>query len=378
MGGKRGPRKPGQIIQRSANSYTVRVYAGRDENGKRDYINHTVRGTRKQAERELTKLLRDQDLGVLIEPSRKTLNEYLDEWLQAAVKARVRERTYEDYRWMMDRYVRPVLGGRKLAKITPVEVQKLYTDMLARELAPRTIRYCHTVLSNAFKQAVKWRMLPGNPCDAVDLPQQAKSEMQAMSESEAAKFTEAVEASPWRVLFITLLTTGLRPSEAAGLKWEDLDLAGARLTVRRTLTRRKGEWRYGAPKRGNGRTIDLPQGTVRLLADQPRRGELVFTSIDGEPAHMGHIAKSPFKDAVKRAGIKKSLRLYDLRHTHATLLLLAGVHPKIVSERLGHSSIQITLDTYSHVLPGMGKESAEKLDAMLFGRAEEPPAVGAN
>lgn len=210
-------------------------------------------------------------------------------------------------------------------------------------------------------------MLPFNPADAVDLPKQERKEMRAMNQDEAQRFLETVAGTRWEVLFTTLLTTGLRPSEAMALKWGDIDLGAGQLSVRRTVKRVKGVWVYEEPKtKSSRRLIELPMGTVQALVGLQQDYELVFTNGLGEPINIYTVIEHHFKPVLKRIGLPKEVRLYDLRHTHAALLLLAGVHPKIVSERLGHSSIQITLDTYSHVLPTMQKETAAKLDAMLF------------
>ena len=379
MGGKK-ERKPGQIIERGPNRFLLRIYVGRGKDRKRKYASHTVHGTKTQAQKELTRLLHDRNNNRLVAPYRKTLNEFLDEWLELKANGKTRQRTREDYAAILTRYVRPALGHQRLQKVTHDDVQRLYNSMNAAGLAPRTVRYCHAVLRMALQWGVKRHWIGTNPCVDAELPEQkANKEMQAMSEAEAGRFMVAAESDEWYALFVLLLTTGMRPSEAAGLKWDDLDLAGARLTIRRTLKYRNGEWQFDKPKTDkSARTIDLPAGTVQILANLPRTGELVFTAADGKPAHMANIARANFQQVVKRAGIVKPLRMYDLRHTHATLQLLAGVHVKIVSERLGHSTVTITLDTYSHVLPGMGKVAADTMDAMLFKAPVERPAVGPN
>ena len=145
----------GQIIKRGERTFLVRVYLGRDENGKRKYLNHTVHGTKKDAQAYLNQVLRDRDLGVFVEPSKKTLNEYLDEWLETAVKPRVRERTYQDYCSLLDRYIRPALGSRPLSQIGPMEIQKVYGQLTDNGLSPRTVRYAHGVLRDALQQAVR-------------------------------------------------------------------------------------------------------------------------------------------------------------------------------------------------------------------------------
>ncbi len=208
----------GQIIKRGERNFVVRIFTGRDASGKRQYLNRTLKGSKKDAQALLNKLLRDKDMGTLTEPSRTSLNDYLDHWLETAVKPRVRERTYEDYKGLARRYIRGPLGDRLLTQLTPVELQKLYGDLLNRPLAPRTVRYCHTVLHNALGQAVKWRMISQNPALYVDLPRKQHREMHAMTEAEAGRFLAAAASEEDHALFALLLTTGLRPSEALGLK----------------------------------------------------------------------------------------------------------------------------------------------------------------
>lgn len=165
----------------------------------------------------------------------------------------------------------------------------------------------------------------------------------------------------------TLLGTGLRPSEAAGLRWSDVDLVGRRLHVQRTASKIDGVWKFNPPKTAKGRRqIDLPDGLVSLLADQLRDGDIVFTNFSGEPYSQRTLVEHHFKPALKRAELPVDLRLYDLRHTHSSPLLLAGVHPKVVSERLGHSTVQITLDTYSHVLPSLQRDASDVVGCMLW------------
>ncbi len=357
----------GQIIERGKNKWLVRIDLGRDAVGKRQRHNRTVHGTKKDAQAVLNKLLRDKDMGLLSEAGRTSFGSYLEHWLETAARPRLRARTFEEYSAQLSRYVRPELDSLKLEQVTPVVIQKLYTGMLGRKLSARTVRLTHAILRNALQQAVRWRMLPFNPADAVDLPKQERQEMRAMNREEAQRFMETVAGTRWAVLFTVLLTTGLRPSEALALRWGDIDLGAAQLSVRRTVKRVKGVWIYEEPKtKSSRRLIELPMGTVRALAGLERDGELVFTNGLGEPVNIYTVVEHHFKSALKRVGLPREIRLYDLRHTHATLLLLAGEHPKIVSERLGHSSIQITLDTYSHVLPTMQKGTAAKLDAMLF------------
>lgn len=377
----------GQIFQQAEDSWTVRVYLGRDPGtGKRRYLNRTVRGRKKDAQRVLNDLLHAKDMGRLIEPSRMTLNEYLDEWLEVSARQRLRVRTFKEYRLQLDRYVRPALGSRRLMELSTPIIQRRYTEMLAQGLSARTVQLTHAILRRALQVAVQWDKLPYNPAAGVELPTTTKRRadgngeiidddskpLQVMTEVQAERFLRVVVGDRWGVLLTLLLTTGLRPSEAIALKWTDLDPAARTLQVARTLKQVDGRWVFEPPKtKHSRRQVALPLGTVRSLSTLPRAGELMFMSDAGKPVGLRSVIENHYKPLLKRAGIDTDLRLYDLRHTHATLLLLAGVNIKVVSERLGHASVTITLNTYSHVLPTMQRESAAKLDAMLFRDEEE-------
>ena len=371
-------RKSGQIIQKGDRKFTVRVYMGTDGNGKRKYLNHTVKGTKKDAQAVLNKFLRDKDLGVLIEPSSQTLNDYLDYWLEVSVKPKTREKTYCEYKGSLNRYIKPVLGNEKLGKVNTLSIQKIYTDMSERGLAFSTISYVHVVLREALKQAVNWQMLSRNVADYVNLPKRSGNYKACpMSQEEVSKFRVAAKSSKWYILFELLLGTGLRPSEALGLTWRNVNLDKGVLMVTQKLSRQsKYKWSLDDPKSAKSRrSVTLPASLVTFLTQHKhKQGELgvdnphnlVFPSIDGEPVDGNCVSQQVFKPLIKKAGLSKSIRLYDLRHTHATLALMAGIHPKIVSERLGHSSIKITLDTYSHVLQNIQEESTQKLESVLY------------
>ena len=372
----------GQIIERGKNKYLVRIYLG-IESGKRKYHNKTIHGNKKDAEKYLTKALRERDLGTFVEPSKETVAEYMDKWLETVVKARVREKTHRDYGDRIRLYIKPALGELKLHQVTPEKIQELYNKMLDDGLSPRTVRYAHTILRNALQQAIKWGKLYRNPAELVDLPRQKKEEMKTLSPAEAVRFMEVVVYSPWKALFSLLLTSGMRPGEALGLKWNDIDFDNKRVTINRSLTRTRGKkWVLEEPKTARSRrTIplsltvmqDLKEHRANQAAQKLKNKKknkyndqsFIFAAENGEPMNDNNILKRYFKPLLETAGLP-DIRLYDLRHTCATLLLSAGENPKVVSERLGHASITLTLDTYSHVLPNMQEAAAEKLEGILF------------
>lgn len=230
----------------------------------------------------------------------------------------------------------------------------------------------------ALEQAIRWGMIQHNPAQQVDLPRKRREELSPLSPEEARRFLSVAEDNRHGVLFELMLTTGLRPGETLGLKWGDIDLENERLRVQRTLVPSSG---FEEPKTPQARrTIPLLQSTVQALrrhrkqqAEEKLRAgpeyqdrELVFAGDVGQPLEHRNLVRRYFKPLLREAGLPETLRLYDLRHTCATLLLAAGGNPKIVSERLGHASVTMTLDTYSHVLPDMQQSAVKRLNALLY------------
>lgn len=374
-------RRTGQITKRG-NSWRVFVFVGRDENGKRRYDTQTVKGTKKDAQKKLNEMLRDADLGLLGDARKQTLNEYLDTWLETIAKPRLQYRTFQDYGDLMRRYVREPLGNIKLADFKSLHIQKLYGQMQKKGLSARIVRYTHAVLRSALQHAVKVNMLPRNEAQLVQLPKQTSKEMDVLNQDEVVAFLDALQGNRFATMFSFALATGCRPEEFYALQWKDIDFEKGTAIIRRALiTHRKGGgWHFSEPKtKQSRRTIPLPVSTIKELRNHRRRQleaklklgtawnnfDLVFASEIGTPLNPPNVTRA-FKKALQKADIRTSIRLYDLRHTTATLLLQAGVNPKVVSERLGHSTIVLTLDVYSHVLPGMQEAATEQLEGLIF------------
>jgi integrase len=371
----------GQITKRGE-SWTVRIFLGRDSKGKRRYFNKTIHGSKKDAQKYLTAKLREKDLGVFIEPASIGLTEYLDKWLLESAKPRLAQRTFENYEYLLKLYVREKLGNRKLCDIKPFDIQKLYNQMTESKLSARTVRYVHAILTSAFSQAVKWQMLSINPCNVVDLPRQQKNEMKAFSQEQAKRFLEVAKTDKYGLIFAFALASGMRPEEYLALKWSDIDFEKCTATVQRTLIWQKGGgWYFGEPKTAKSRrTVPMPESLFAKLKTHKKqqaeqiiglgqsyeRNNLVFAGEIGQPIYLANLRQRHFHKILEKAELI-GFRLYDLRHTMATLLLAEGINPKIVSERLGHASVVLTLDTYSHVLPDMQKDATSKLGLVLFG-----------
>lgn len=339
--------------------------------------------TRADVSEKLTEALADRNGGLVFDAGKMTVGEYLDRWLADSARGTVRKSTYDSYKRQLRRYVHPALGYLALKKLTELHIQGLYRSMQDRGLSARTVRYTHAVLRRALKQAVRWKYIPRNPCDDADPPKVQRDEMLPLDREQARRFLEAAEKSGpdgeparFHALYVLALHIGMRPGELLALKWEDVDLEAGVLSINRTLSM-AGE--FTAPKTAKSRRrIRLTAGSIAALkAHRKRQLEermrlsslwrdhgLVFPSTVGTPLNHRNLARS-FKDLLKRASLPESTRLYDLRHTCATLLLARNVHPKYVQELLGHASITLTLDTYSHVLPGMDGGAASAMDEAL-------------
>jgi len=369
-------RKVGQIIARGERRWLIRVYLGRDdETNKRNYHNRTIHGSIREAQAYLTRKLRERDLGRDLEGAKITLNEYLDRWLETAVRPRVRAKTFQDYQGMLRRYVRPILGERVLAGMRPLDLQSMYHQVSERGLSARTVRYTHVVVKSAMQQAVRWRLLLENPADGLKVPQQPRNEMRALTVDQARMLLKAAQGTKYGPVLAVALTTGMRPSEYLGLKWQDIDWARQTVSIVRSIQRLNGKRCFSDTKRSRSRRpIKLQSWIVALLRDLQAKGsaydfyaegrDLIFRTASGQPINADYLAKH-FRSILDLAGVPR-MRLYDLRHSAATLALAAGVSPKVVSEQLGRASTAFTLDTYAHVLPHMQDEAAARVEAMLF------------
>jgi integrase len=351
-------------------SYTVYAAAG----PKRRYVSGK---TREEVRQKLAKAIANRDGGLVFDAGDQKVGEYLERWLETSVRGSVRVSTYESYRRQVRRYVVPAIGSVKLKKLSAMHVQGTYRSMLDRGLSPRTVQYTHAVLHRALKQAVRWGLVPRNVCEDVDRPRLQREEMHPLDREQARRLLKAAEEDRLEVLYVLALHTGMRPGELLGLKWDDVDLnaTGGSLRVNRALS--DGKLTATKTKRSR-RRIDLSAGSVAALkAHRKRQLEermqkaglwrdhgLVFPSAVGTPLSHRNVVRA-FKGLLKRAGLPQSIRLYDLRHTCATLLLSSNVHPKYVQELLGHASIALTLDTYSHVLKGMDGGIGGAMDEAL-------------
>jgi integrase len=371
-----------QVIERGSGRYLVRVFLGRDPStGKRNYHNKTIRGTKKQAEAYGRKIQHEVDTGVFREAAHQTVGEYLDHWMEHTAHRKVRPRTLEGYEDVLRLHVRPVVGDVPMGSLSPQDVERIVTTMEAKGRSPQTIRNALTPLRHALNHAVKHGTIPQNPAtaDLVDLPKKVQRKVDTLTAEEAKGFVEAAKGERWGALYVVLLGGGMRPGEALGLKWDDFD--GKAVRIDRALVRARNgrDWRLRETKTAKSRrTVPLPGFAVNALKefrrlqaeDKLQAGSewnetgLIFVDEKGEPLRWRSLARATFRNILTEADLP-DIRPYDLRHTCASLLLAAGVNPKIVSERLGHSTVALTLDTYSSVLPGLQEEATAKLGELL-------------
>jgi integrase len=339
--------------------------------------------SRPEAARALPGILLDLDLaGAQPSTSRQTTAQYLRGWLETLPPRGLRQTTIDGYRVSIENHLIPHLGPTQLARLNSAQINAAYGDLLSRGrsngkggLSPRTVRLAHTILRKALADAVRWGQLEHNPAASADPPRvQRTAELRVWSAAEVRQFLDSIETHPLRTCYWLLATTGMRRGEALALTWRQVDFEHRRLSIVQSLVRTSSGPMFSPPKTARGRrSIALDQRTLEILRTHHQQqasnragddDDLVFQRADGSPIPPHSVSKA-FALAVQQAGLRK-IPLHGLRHSHATLALRAGVHAKIVSERLGHASISLTLDVYSHVLPALDSLAAEQIATLLL------------
>ena len=262
----------GQILEKGKEKWLVRIFRGRDTNGKKQYSSKVVKGKKSDAQKYLTKKLNELDSGSFIEPSITSLGEYLKQWLFEIAQPKIRARTFEQYKWIVENYIGKSIGFHKLRELQAYQVQKFYGELQKKGLSARTVRYTHNVLSSALKQAVKWKMILQNPCDLCELPRQDKKEMKYFSPSEVNQFLSAAKENKWYSLFLLAIESGMRPEEYLGLQWKDVNFEQKVVAVRRALVWQKGGgFIFTEPKTARSRrSIPLSDSLISVLKSHRR------------------------------------------------------------------------------------------------------------
>jgi integrase len=380
--GKRRGHGEGSIFKRKDGRWAAAISL---PSGRRKYL---YAKTRQEVARKLTQALRAVQDGIPLPPERQSLGSYLREWLES-VGPSLRPRTWERYEQYVRLHIVPHLGRIALARLTPAHLQRLYAQKLEAGLSPTTVAHLHAVLHRALAQAERWGLVARNVAALVTPPRPARREMKALSPEEARRFLEAAQGERLHAFYVLALTTGMRLGELLALRWRDVDLERGVLQVRATLQRTRDGYTFAEPKteRSRRQVVLSPLAAealrahrLRLLEERLRLGEawedhdLVFPNEVGRPLDPANVTHRSFQRILRRAGLPH-IRFHDLRHTTATLLLGQGVHPKVVADMLGHSTISITLDLYSHSTPALHRQAALALEALLATEGVAAPPV---
>lgn len=387
---KKKARRTGQREEVEKGKHVIRVFLGRDTvTGRRHYHSETFFGGARQAEDRIREIIRRHRAGEPIKANADTFDAFLDEWIEAK-KLSVAESSLAAYTNKIDWYIRPTLGKKLLARVEADDIQKLYGKLHEDGLSRATIHCVHVVLNMVFKLAVKRKKLNGSPMAGVEIPKEwaqadesDEEEERAMTPQQVAQFLDAAKGTRFDNLFTLAFHVGCRPGELLALKWADLDTGAKTLRVNQSIVWRKaGDWYLKKPKtKLSRRTLPLTDALIGLLSAQ-RKSQLearmkvgklwtdhgfIFPDEVGEPYPQWTL-RNDFKRVLKAAGLPETFTTYSARHTMATLLIATGTNPKAVSERLGHSGVSITLQTYTHVSPGMQSAVSEQIERLLSGQ----------
>ncbi|GMA50722.1 site-specific integrase [Alicyclobacillus contaminans] len=377
----------GSVVKRGS-TWSIVFDVGRDERGKRKQKWIGGYKTKKEAQAALAEQVTAVEQGSYVPPANQSVAEFLTDWGNQK-KLQVRPSTWRSYEWTLNYHVMPHIGHLKLKQVTPKHIEKLYAtlresprpDGKPGNLSERTILHVHLILQNAFDRAVRWGLIGRNPCKLVDAPRPKKVEMKVWTKEQVQKFIKTSSEDSLYHVFLLLLTTGMRVGEVLGLRWQDVDLDNARLTVRQQISFIRGGHVFQQPKTKSGnRTIPIPQQVVHVLKQVKRDQEekqrlfgddyrmdldLVCCTDKGTPLYHGNFT-ARWNALIEKAGVPR-IRIHDARHTHASLLLQQGINPKVVAERLGHANVSITLDTYTHLLPGIQERAVDTFANEIFG-----------
>lgn len=387
----------GHIRERVKGSWEIAIDIGKEPStGRRRQHFETVRGGKAVAQKRLHELLLSVEQDNYIKPNRLTVAQFLENWLRDYVRSNTAPKTAERYQGIVNVHLIPALGSLSVLALRPEHIQRHYTKALESGrrdgrggLSALTVHKHHRILYEALKYGVRHGILVRNVAEAVDPPQGKSKRLTILGPNEVQLILEAARETPYYTIFFTLAYTGLRRGELFGLRWCDVDLEMSTLSVSQTLQQlRGGEYIFREPKSKHGRrqlalspslAIMLWEHQLKqerawgMLGESLSPTDLVFSHPDGKPFRPNTVTRA-FQAIAKSVGLKGA-RLHDLRHAHATIMLQQGVHPKIVQERLGHSSVATTLDIYSHVLPGLQEAAARRFEEGLQGVPSESHPV---
>jgi integrase len=374
MAGRRGNNE-GTVFQRSDGRWCGGVSDG---TGRRKFV---YAASRQEAARKLNQALHDHLRGLPVADDRITTGALLDKWIEQVASPAVRPLTLERYKTIVTLHLKPALGSIRLTQLKPEHVQALMTAKVKEGLSPATVVYVRNTLRTALNRAIKWGLLYRNVAALADPPRTSRQEIKPLTPEEIDVFLAGIEADSYGPLFTVALTTGLRKGELLGHRWSDVDFEQRQLRVRLALQRQAGALHLVEPKTARSkRVIALTQLAFDAFKREKARQAhqqlfagsrwhetgLVFTSSIGTPLEPRYVLRR-FQELLLRLGIEKR-RFHDLRHSCATLLLMQGVAARVVMEILGHSQYKLTMDTYSHVIPALEKDAANRLDVFFQSR----------
>ena len=367
----------GHIRQKGNHSWQLQIYTGPGPDGKPQRHYETVRGRKSDAQKRLNELLVSLEKGIPVPPGRLTVAEHLNQWLEGYVATNCSQRTLDGYQSIIERHLIPALGNIQLKHLHPQAIQGYYGEACQR-LSARTVHHQHRVLSQSLKYAVRQGYLGRNPAELVDPPSPRKKVMRTLTPGEVKVLLDTAADNHYYPVIYTAVSTGLRQAELLGLRWRDIDLDMLSISVSQVLYKRKGICEFKEPKTTHSRrrVAMTPKLALYLREYRAEReslywqlgrpltlDSLVFASVEGKPLDPG-VLSHDFARIVKRAGLEH-VRFHDLRHTFASLMLLRGAKPKVISEALGHASVAFTMDTYSHIIEGMQEDAMALLDEVL-------------
>ena len=376
----------GSIRRRGKNSWELTIDLGWGPDGKRLRKFVSVKGTKTQAQQKLREILSSLDKGIPPDSSKATLGEFLEQWMRDYVATNTAPSTRDGYHFIVRCHLIPKLGRIALTKLQPANLQEYYAEALLNGrsdgkggLSARTVQHHHRVLSKALSHAVKWGLIARNVATAVDPPKPSRAEISFLSPDDADRLLDMAEGTQYYALIFTALYSGLRRGELLGLRWCDVNLLMSTISVNQSLQRLSGgAFSVREPKSASSRRlVPMPPSLAILLRQEKehqveqrnivgsviKENDLVFAYPNGSPLDPSTVSHT-FAKIARKAGLA-NIRFHDLRHAHASLMLLTGADPKVISERLGHSSIAITMDIYAHILPGLQEEAAIRFEGAL-------------
>jgi integrase len=382
----------GHVTERSPGKWAI-VLDIYDDNGKRRRKWHTFHTTSKRkAEEECARLIAEMRGGIYIEPNKTTLAVFFDRWLEH-VEPTVSPGTHERYSWLAKKNIAPLIGDVLLSKLKTERIDRAWTQALQSGrmdgkggLSPRTVHHMRRVLIKALNQAVTWDLLQKNPALASNPPKVERKKMLAYDATQTAELLDALRPTRMFIPALLAVMCGLRRGEILALRWGRVELGDnlRQLSIVESAEQTKDGIRFKEPKSGRARTVSLSSTVIaELKAHRARQAEeqfrlgirpdadsFVVAQYDGAPIQPRSLTHEWVRILAKTS--LPRIRFHDLRHSHASQMLAAGVHPKVASERLGHSTIGITLDLYSHVMPGMQADAAEQVDVAIRRAVKAP------